>query len=590
MNIKALSIGILLSPALLLADDSSAIRALLHGSGDSDGSAVISSVLTPKRSSLTVTAKKLTPEHTFEVEIHGIVEGELKTDRRGNGVARFSTAPGKGKQKLDFDPRGQTVRILDDSGSQVEGVVSGPGEDAGAVINELANLLPENAPAKARAKARYTVSAKGRRTLRVDVANLTGGPFDVYVAGIKRGQITLRGKSGVILFDSAPKNPSAPVLDFDPRGAVVDILDGTTVVFSGQLAAKARGVNEAKPSITGVAITSTGVDADGHAEAKLKIDDKARKHFSVEVEDVPAGSYDLLVDGTAAGTIAVAAVTDGTKGEIEFASGTDDDPSELPLTFDPTGKTLTISLSGVKYFESVFDPNITGAGVPAPEPASQIDEVIASTGLDPDAKGEAKYIVDSKGRHKFSVEIEDVAVGSYTLTVGGVTRGTIVARLVLGKVQGEVEFETEKDGGRSTLTFDPRGQTIEVSNATGIFFSHLLGSGSATPPSTNVSPFDVVVPLISSGADADAEGKAEYKRKDTGSLSFEVEVEDLALGNYDLTVGGTVRGSIAVTATSKGTRGKIKFEDAALNFEVAGQDIGVSQGGTTYFTRTFPTP
>ena len=205
--------------------------------------------------------------------------------------------------------------------------------------------------------------------------------------------------------------------------------------------------------------------------------------------------------------------------------------------------------------------------------------------------------MDARGRHKFSVEIEDVAAGASTLTVGGVVRGTINATLVAGKVKGELEFESKLEPGHKLLNFDPRGQTIEISSAAGVFFSHLFGSGSGGPTggtSGTVTPFDVTVALTSSGADSNATAKAEYKRD--GDLSFEVELEDLAVGSYDLLVGGVVRGSISVVNGSKGTRGKLQFESEpkpgqpTLNFEVAGQEIFVQQGATVFFTRTFPTP
>lgn len=591
------SVALLLLPTALLASDGSTIKAPLHATGDPDATGVAVASLKPKKSELTVKAAKLIPAHEYSIEVAGIVEGTATTDKNGKATAKF-TNPLKNKTALlDFDPRGQALRVLDGATSVLEGVISGSGEDNGSVVDERAVLTPENAPAKSKATARYTVSIKGRRTFRVEASDLTGGPFRVLVAGIDRGELTLKGKKGYALFDSAPSRPGVLMLDFDPRGAVVDIVSGATVIFTGKMEAKAGGVNSASPSETRVAITSTGADADGTAYAKLRIDSRARKHFSVEVEDVPVGAYDLLVDGVKVGTIQVVTVTGGTEGEIEFTNG-DDDPSEIPLTFDPAGKMLTIAQGATVFFESAYNPNVTGTGTPGAEPQSQLDELLASTGLDSDAKAEAKYEVDDRGRHKFSVEVEDVPAGAYTLTIGGVVRGTINVRLIAatGKIEGELEFESKLEPGHKLLNFDPRGQTIEVSNSTGVFFSHLFGSGSATGGPGTATPFDVVVALTSSGADSNASAEAEYKRDVDGTLSFEVELEDLAVGSYDLLVGGVVRGAISVVATSKGTRGKLEFESELkpgrplLNFDVVGQEIVVQQGATIFFTRTFPNP
>jgi hypothetical protein len=585
----------LLVPASLLASDGASIKAPLHGTGDPDAIGVAVANLKPKKSELIIKAANLTASHLYAIEVAGIVEGTTTTDKNGKASAKFTNPAKKDTALLDFDPRGQALRLLDGATSVLEGVISGTGEDSGVVVDEKADLAPENAPPKAMASARYSVTSKGRRTFQVEASNLTGGPFKVLVAGLEHGELTLHGRNGQAIFDSTPSRPGVLTLDFDPRGAVVDIVTGTTVIFSGKMEAKASGVNRASPSVNRVTIPSTGADADGTATARLRIDEKARKHFSVEAEQVPAGAYDLLVDGVNVGTIQVANVTGGTKGEIEFTNG-DDDPAEIPLTFDPAGKMLTIAQGTTKFFEGLFDPNVTGAGTPGVEPPSQLDEVLTSTGLDANAKAEARYEVDNQGRHKFSVEIEEVDAGPYALTIGGVLRGSIIAKLVAGKVKGEIEFQSENEPGHKLLSFDPRGQTVELASAAGVLFSHLFGNGSAGPGGTAVTPFDVIVPLISSGADSDATGKAEYRQKETGERSFEVEVEDLPVGAYDVLVGGVARGQLGVIAANHGTRGKIEFDtdpkagQAPLNFEVAGQEIAVQQGAVVFFSRTFPTP
>jgi hypothetical protein len=106
----------------------------------------------------------------------------------------------------------------------------------------------------------------------------------------------------VAVFDSTPRGTSE-LLDFDPRGSEVDIMGDDRIVFSGEVAAQVPGVNVAFPSPIRLAIPSTGIDADGTASARLRSDNRARKHFSVEVENVPTGAYDLLADGAKVGTI-----------------------------------------------------------------------------------------------------------------------------------------------------------------------------------------------------------------------------------------------------------------------------------------------
>ena len=66
-------------------------------------------------------------------------------------------------------------------------------------------------------------------------------------------------------------------------------------------------------------------------------------------------------------------------------------------------------------------------------------------------------------RVEFSVEIEDVPVGSYTLKVGGIEEGAFEAfEMHDGDVYGHIRFRDPESYGRAHLDFDPRGQKIEV--------------------------------------------------------------------------------------------------------------------------------
>jgi hypothetical protein len=136
-------------------------------------------------------------------------------------------------------------------------------------------------------------------------------------------------------------------------------------------------------------IPSTGLDSDATAKAKLRVDDKARRKFSVEIEDVSVGTYQFFANDVLQGNINVVTYPGGTHGEIEFSSR-DDSGDELPLTFDPTNSTFSIQQGASVYFQGAITFSNTGG---SNEPPAELDEILSSTGLDGDASG---HVPDSR--------------------------------------------------------------------------------------------------------------------------------------------------------------------------------------------------
>ena len=81
-----------------------------------------------------------------------------------------------------------------------------------------------------------------------------------------------------------------------------------------------------------------------------------RADFSVEIEDVPAGSYDLSVGGEIVGTLQAAVDFDGTvRGELEFRDPVE--PGKILLDFDPRGKQIDVLEGGTVVLETLFPNN-----------------------------------------------------------------------------------------------------------------------------------------------------------------------------------------------------------------------------------------
>jgi hypothetical protein len=444
---------------------------------------------------------------------------------------------------------------------------------------------------KMKAVSQFVAFNTGRRTFSVQLTGVTGSNLMLYVDGILRGGFTTKGSSAKINFDTNPVKAGVLLLDFDPRGKVVDIAQDSNLLITGPMAAQAMNVNFATPKSRTAFIPSTGIDPDGTARVKLKVEKDARQKCSIELEDVPAGTYQLLADGTAVGNIQVTTDSEGTEGEVEF-SNRDDESDELPLTFDPETSVLTVQRDGAIYFQGAL--TYAGSGGSGTSTPTSLEERLASTGLDPDAHGKAEFEIDERGRSKFNVEIEDVAAGVYELWVGGVLRGTIQAESDDGEVEGEIEFKAgDDDSDELPLDFDPRSLLIEVKNGSGTFFSHTFGSGDGINTSSP-SPVSVKLPLFSTGTAPGAMAKMKFKRDDDGDESFEVEMEDAPVGNYELWVGSTQRATIAVENTDSGTRGEVEFENSpepgqlALDFDPRGEVVSIVRDGVTYFQRLLP--
>jgi len=229
----------------------------------------------------------------------------------------------------------------------------------------------------------------------------------------------------------------------------------------------------ARGDITGSGYARYG-DSPGHME------------FEIEVTGLPDGNYHLFVGGVDRG---VFAVTNGF-GEFEFSS-----PNETGrhlLTFDPRGMSIEIhdgSGPVLSSFGEMFDedhgyghtndddhhygcggdddhgPGGGGHGHDCVEEGESIEihADFVNTGLIPAASGEAEWEMSSD-RVEFTVEIEDVPIGSYGLLVGGEQVGTITAVDMHGSVFGIIHFRDPEGYGKAHLDFDPRGLLIQVTS------------------------------------------------------------------------------------------------------------------------------
>jgi hypothetical protein len=423
----------------------------LETTGEAQGATgKFSMKLNKGKSSMDVQVAGLLPDTEYEVRIDGVTEARFTTSRAGKAKVSFRTRPNRKQAALDFDPRGRQLIIARENGDDddeplfVEIQTAAP--FAGGVSDERA-LIPTTTSG-ARVMAHVRAKKDGRRDFGVDAQGLAAGSYDLWVGGIERGQLETSGKKGKGKL--AFLNP-----DFNPGGEELTLTQGDVVIATGPFLAAIPGVNVCSPESTEVDLAPQG-GAPGSARAELKIAADCQRTLEIEVDDVPAGSYNLLADGVQRGTISVA----GGHGEIELESqGSGDDELEgQPLDFDPTA-TLEIAQGDTVLFSGSLANGSPGEPTGCSEPESEVEVALFNTGASSEAKGKARYRVRDDCESDFRVEVENIEAANYELRVGGVVRGTIV----VVPVGGELEFDTDPDEpGELQLDFDPRGETIEV--------------------------------------------------------------------------------------------------------------------------------
>ncbi|MEF8939794.1 MAG: hypothetical protein V5A22_08090 [Salinivenus sp.] len=225
------------------------------------------------------------------------------------------------------------------------------------------------------------------------------------------------------------------------------------------------------------------------------------------------------------------------------------------------------------------------------ESETEIEADLENTGPDPDASGEAEYEEDGDQR-EFEVEVEDLDAGTYQVVVDDTTRGEIDVTATEDGTEGEIEFRSPPESGHPTLDFTPVGKRVEVVQDGTVFLETDFSSGDSDDDGGDYDgDKEAEADLKNTGPDPDASGEAEYEEEDD-RRTFEVEVEDLNEGTYELVVADTTRADFEVDEEGEG---EIELRDPSesghppLTFDPLGKHVAVAQDGTVFLEVDFPT-
>lgn len=248
-------------------------------------------------------------------------------------------------------------RITRQPGTRCSGGISDDRDPEAPVEEIRAPLLPTGAIPEASGDAKYE-SRPDRVEFKVEIEDVPEGDYLLRVGGVERGVISVvatdSGPEGEIEFES-PADDDELLLDFDPRGEVLEIIQDGVVVLEGILEAgegdpgNPGDPGDPEPPIPGpppfgdadieVDLVNDGLHPEGSGDAEFE-QGQNRVEFEVEIEDVPVGPYSLWVAGTERGTIEVMEFADGNEGELEFRFPPE--PGALPLDFDPRGALVEV--------------------------------------------------------------------------------------------------------------------------------------------------------------------------------------------------------------------------------------------------------
>ena len=404
-------------------------------------------------------------------------------------------------------------RLTNQPGTSCSGGVSDNRSAEDPIQDFRAPLLPTGAIPGASGKIDYDANA-ARVEFEVEIEDVPEGDYELHVGGVLRATITVvmtdSGPEGEVEFRS-PVEPGKLLLDFEPLGEVVEIIQNGTVILEGIVEPASSGA-PGNPGTPGggsappfgedeeieVDFNNDGLYPSGSGDAEYE-QRPNRVEFDVEIEDVPVGEYALFVDGIQRGVIQVQFLDDDTEGELEFRNPPE--AGKLPLDFDPRGTLIEIFEGNARVFHVDFPTEGTGDDDDGPGDdddgpgddddgpgddddgpgddgdgtSAEITVDLSNAGVYPDGEGEARWERDDDGEIDFDVEIEDVPTGDYTLRVGGVVRGTLTVTEDDGDTEGEIEFGSPTDDpDELPLDFDPRGQLIEILEGDTLIFSATL--------------------------------------------------------------------------------------------------------------------
>jgi hypothetical protein len=177
---------------------------------------------------------------TYELVVDGTVRGSIDVVAIVGGTKgeiEFDNDPDDpGELPLDFDPTGAVIEVRQGATVFLSGAAGEPQPSVCVPLDEELPLENTGAEPSAKGKARFRLENDCDSDFRVEIEDVPLGDYELMVGGIPRGtipvQLVLGEPQGQIEFDNDPDQPGELLLDFDPRGELIEVRQGAVVFVS----------------------------------------------------------------------------------------------------------------------------------------------------------------------------------------------------------------------------------------------------------------------------------------------------------------------------------------------------------------------
>ena len=177
------------------------------------------------------------PDGIYDLMVCGEDEGDLEVVA-GEGELEYRSPGIDDKLLLDFVPTGCMIELHDDlgaafsSGDAVLAAMDHGRDDRGRVEIEV-DLTNTGVYPVAEGEAEFEIRGN-KLAFSVEIEHLPIGMYPLLVAGMEEAQIEVTESDGMtkgkVIF-TAPHEMDSEMLDFDPRGEVIEVLEGDVVIL-----------------------------------------------------------------------------------------------------------------------------------------------------------------------------------------------------------------------------------------------------------------------------------------------------------------------------------------------------------------------